>query len=285
MTVGAALDRLAALPGVAPAVEEAREACTQLRWHRALRRRAEEARAEATVRAARSSAALAGARLPVALVRDAARGAAPLPDDPAGRTARGALRALAEVQQHHLDRGAPLQVLARLHVAAAAGLVPDAVLGRPRLPGEEPGDGADLLTAQGDTVPAPAGPALASRLAGIADLVAAPASAPALVVAGLVHAEVATARPFVSGNGVVARALCRAIVVQRGLDPTAVAVWESALLAAGPAYPLALAAYAQGTAEGVADWLTLFARGVVDGAGEGRAVCDVVLAGRLHPER
>ena len=130
-------------------------------------------------------------------------------------------------------------------------------------------------------MPAPEGAALTARLAGLYDLMAAPPSSPALVVAALVHAEIATVRPFVAGNGLVARALCRAIVVGRGLDPTAVAVWEIPLLAAGPRYPLALGAYAAGGSEGVVGWLLFFAQAVVDGAAEGRAVCDAVLAGRL----
>jgi len=69
--------------------------------------------------------------------------------------------------------------------------------------------------------------------------------------------------------------------VERGLDPTGVVVWEAALLAAGPRYPLTLAQYAEGGADGVAAWLLLFAEAVVQGAGEGTAVCDAVLAGRL----
>jgi Fic/DOC family len=278
----AALERLAALPGVSEAVGEAREACTQLRWHPALRRRAAEARTEAGVRAVRASAALAGARFPLDLVRDVARGAAAFPSDASGRAALGVLRAFAEAER--LAPGwerAPLQALARLHVVAAAGLVPDAALGRPRLPGEVPGDGADLLRADGAALAVVDAAEVPGRLAALADLLGAPASVPALVVAALAHAEIATLRPFVAANGVVARALCRALVVGRGLDPTGVAVWESALLAAGPPYPLSLAAYADGTADGVRAWLLLFARAVTDGAGEGRVVADAVLAGRL----
>jgi hypothetical protein len=60
-----------------------------------------------------------------------------------------------------------------------------------------------------------------------------------------------------------------------------VAVWETALLAAGPPYPLALAGYAGGGADGVRAWLLLFARAVTQGAEEGRLVADAVLAGRL----
>ena len=147
---------------------------------------------------------------------------------------------------HRAGSAAPLQVLARLHVVAAAGLVPDDALGRPRLPGEAPGDGADLLRADGSPLPAADPAELPGRLGALADLLAAPAPVPALVVAALAHAEIATLRPFVAANGVVARAVCRALLVGRGLDPSGVAVWEAALLAAGPPYPLALAGYAAG---------------------------------------
>jgi hypothetical protein len=276
--VAGALGRLAALPGVADAVGAARDACTELRWHPALRRRSAEARAEATVRAARCSAALDGARFPVDLVRDAARGAASLPDDAAGRAALGALRALSQAQQlEPTVSRAPAQALARLHVAAAAGLVPDDALGRPRTADETPGDGLLAETA------APGGTALTMRLAGLAEVLGAPAESPALVVAALAHAEIATARPFVAANGVVARALTRAVVIGRGLDPMGVVVWEAGHLAAGPAYATALAAYASGEPDGVAHWLRHCAQAVLDGASEGRAICDAVLAGRLTP--
>src|SRR3954470_16966629 len=169
----AALERLAGLPGVPAAIDEARQACTELRWHPALRRRADQVRAEAGMRAVRASAALAGARFPVALVRDVARGAATFPQDAArrhapGRTALGALRAHAEAQA--LSPGwerAPLQALARLHMVAAAGLVPDAALGRPRGPAEAPGDGADLLTAAGRPLAVVDAAQVPARLAGV----------------------------------------------------------------------------------------------------------------------
>jgi hypothetical protein len=269
-----ALAQLVALPGVDDAVQAAREACTALRWHPALRKRTAEARAEATIRAARCSAALEGARYPVALIRDVARGAATLPDDASGRLAGGALRALSQARQlEQTIATAPSQALARLHVAAAAGLLADAELGRPRL--GLPGDGI------GEPAQAPTGPALQDRLAGISALLAAPAEAPALVVAALVHAEVITARPFSAGNGVVARAVARAVMIGRGLDPMGVVVWEAAHLDAGPKYVQALLGYASGRPDGVADWLVHCADAVIKGAGEGTVICDAVLAGRV----
>lgn len=278
----AALEHLAAAPGVPESIEAARDACVGLRMHQALRRRAAEARAEATVRAARCSAVLAGAQVPVSLVRDVARGRAGFPDDASGRTAQGALRALAEAERLGVTwQQAPLQALARLHTAACAGLVDDALLGRPRPAGARPGDGADLSDVAGGPLPAPDGDQLTGRLESLAGLMRAPESAPALLVAALVHAEVAVARPFAAGNGVVARALCRSVVVARGLDTTGTVVWEAPLLAAGPAYPRALSAYATGSPAGVVGWIRMFAELVRAGAGEARAVCDAVLAGRL----
>ncbi len=101
-------------------------------------------------------------------------------------------------------------------------------------------------------------------------------------MAALVHAEIATVRPFVRGNGLVARAVERAVIRASGLDPTGVAVAEVGHRSAGPgAYLGALAAYASGSPQGVALWLTHCAKAVVVGAQEGGRIADAVLAGRL----
>jgi hypothetical protein len=103
-----------------------------------------------------------------------------------------------------------------------------------------------------------------------------------LVVTAVVHAEVVSSRPFVRGNGVVARALSRAVVHARGLDPTGVAVVEAGHAAqGGPAYLGALAAYATGSTDGVRLWLEHCADAVVAAAHAGEEVCDAVRAGRL----
>lgn len=62
------------LPGVRAAVERARTACEELRWHEAFRRRWREVRAEADVRAARAGAAVDGARVPLDVLRGVATG-------------------------------------------------------------------------------------------------------------------------------------------------------------------------------------------------------------------
>ena len=120
-----AVTRLAELPGIPEQVEAAREACTRLRWHQALRRRIPEAAAESRVRGARRPAASSrGRSVPVDVVRDIVRGAStwsPTPD-PVEVTMRGVLAATAETE-HVLGvvLTAPLQALARLHTAAASG--------------------------------------------------------------------------------------------------------------------------------------------------------------------
>ena len=272
------LNALAALPGVPEQTAAAREACTQLRWHEALRRRIPEAAAESRVRGAQASAALEGANLPVDVIRDLMRGARAWPErpDPVERVAQGVVQATAETEHvQSMLRTAPLQALARLHVAAAAGLVETDQLGRPRQEGEECRELVDLG-------PAPGPEALQARLRGLVDVLLAGEGAPAVVVAALVHAEIAHARPFVRGNGGVARAMERAVIQASGLDPTGVVVPEVGHgRGGGPAYLGALAAYGTGTREGVALWLAHCCEAVVAGAAEGRAICDAVRAGRL----
>ena len=274
-----ALRRLSELPGVPEKVAAAREACERLRFHEALRRRIPEAAAESRVRGAQASAALEGATVPLDLVRDVVRGAAawPVHPDPVQQVARGAVQATVETERvRALATTAPLQALARLHVAAAAGLVDDAQLGRPRTGDEQSAELTDLG-------PAPAPPEVAARLDGLVEVLTASGSGvPALVVAAVAHAEVCTVRPFTRGNGVVARALERAVVQAAGLDPTGVAVTEAGhATQGGPAYLGALAAYGTGSPEGLGLWLGHCADALVAAAREGERVCDAVRAGRL----
>ncbi len=271
------LNALLALPGVTDATEQARGACTQLRWHQALRRRIPEAAAESRVRGARASAALDGAEVDVAVVRDLMRGAVGWPDDPdpVESTLRAAVQATAEVEHVQSLLGtAPAQALARLHVAAGTPLLPAAQVGRPRQDGEDSAELTELGPAPG---PAEAG----HRLAGVSDLVLSLPSAPAVLIAALAHAEVAAARPFVRGNGLVARSLERAILTSSGLDPTGVVVPEAGHHGQGAAYLGALTAYVSGSSAGVRLWLQHSAQSVIIGAQEGHRIADAVLAGRL----
>lgn len=272
---------IASWPKVEPLLDQAREACTALRWHQALRRRIPEAAAESRVRGAHASAELDGARSSLATVRDLMRGALDRSTqrDPAQLTVLAAVQATAESEHvGGLVRTSGAQVLARLHTAAGSLLLPQDQLGRPRRAGETSPEFTEL----GDP---PADPdEIQARLRGIVDLMSL-VDVPSLVVASLVHAEIVTVRPFVRGNGLVARALERALTKSSGLDPTGVAVPEKGHHTVGQtAYLGALTAYGTGSAAGVGLWVQHCARAMIIGAQEGNRIADAVLVGRLSPE-
>jgi len=282
VTVADPVQALAGLPGVGEQVVAARAACDELRWHPAMRRRAAECRVEAGVWVARCSAALEGARLPVPVVRDAVRGAVLLPSDAVGSVVMGAVRAAAEADRlgGHGARSvtlSPWQALVRLHVATASHVLDESAVGRPRVGDEVPLDGG-VSTAAGAQACAAAD--LGSRLEGLSALLSRTTGAPVPVLAAVVEAELLVLQPFLAGNGVVARALSRALVVGRGVDPTGVAVPEAALLADPPGHARALSGYASGTADGVAHWLRFRCRALAIGATQGVVIADAVLAGR-----
>ena len=286
-------DPLAALvsrPVVVDAVAAARQACTELHWHPALRRRTAEVRTEACVRAAAASAELDGVRLPLAQVRamvaptgptgghvvGAADAVAPV-DALDGRVAvdrldavdavvRGALRAT--LAAFDLARGldrAPAQVVARLHTLAAADLVGLADQSGP---------------VGGGSLGRPAVSA-AGRVQGLVRLLAGGTHAPGLVLAALAEAELTVTGAFTPSGGVVARALARTVVVASGLDPHGVVVPERHGLTDRPGREAALAGYATGDVDGVEAWVLWWAEAVVTGAGHGRRVAEEVMAGRL----
>lgn len=239
---------VAALPGVVDVVGAARDAVDRLTAHGVLRLRQADATAETALRGARASAALEGADVEL----DALRSGAAFDDPDAGPTARAAVRLSAELGLVASTWAkAPRQALARLHVVAAA----DAVADR-------------------DALGRPASAAAAARLDQLADLLIAPTAAPAVVVAALVHGEILAANAFGWGNGLVARAACRLVLIGRGVDPKAIASPDVGHVELGlTEYQVALAGYVGGTAEGVAGWVRHCARALLLGAREGTAVC------------
>ncbi|NYE00156.1 hypothetical protein BJY21_001340 [Kineosphaera limosa] len=275
---------VAAWPRVATACAAAREAGTRLRFHEGLRRRIPEAAAESRVRGAWSSAALDGARVPVEVVRNLVTGrSAWPPGDATWDRVRGAVQVTAEAERVGplLAAGstlAPAQALARLHLAAAEPLGPASALGRPR--GSAAGSEAPHGPTEFAMLPAPPsdpGP----RLAMLGEVLAAP-DVPALLVAALVHAEVALVRPFVGGNALVARAAERAVLTARGLDATGVAVPEFGHAELGPtAYAGALAAFATGSRDGLTVWIEHCGAAFERAVTEGERIADAVRAGRL----
>jgi len=276
--VAGPLSELLRLEGVEAAVDEARETCTALRWHPALRRRIPQAAAESRVRGARSSAALEGAEFAVDVVRDLTRGAVawPQPVGPLEQTLQSAIRATAETERLGSQVcAAPAGALARLHVAAAGGLSGTDGVGRPRVEGQ---DCRELV----EIGQAPGAREAGERMRVVVDLVAARTDESVVLLASIAHAEIACARPFERANAVVGRALERALLIDGGVDPTGVAVPEWGHGRSGAVdYLGALAAYTTGTPDGVRLWLIHCAEAVSAGAQEGGRICDAVLAGRL----
>src|SRR5919107_6342561 len=233
------------LPGVAAAVTRARDALVGVHNHPVNRRGWPATAAEASLRAARASAALDGTVLgPTGDVVD----------DP---VLAGAVR-VAEESGRLLGawRTAPLQALARLHVLAAAGLVPDAQLGRPRQDVE-----------------------VSDRLSLLAGLLTGLTSAPAPVVVAVVHGELLALAPFGSADGVVARAAARLAAVATGLDPKGLAVPEVGHLRRRPEYRAAAAGFAAGTADGVAAWVRHCCAQWEAGAREGLSITEARASG------
>ena len=235
------------LPGVRDAGDAARSAVDRLLGHRVLRRESAGVSTESALRGARASAALEGVDVALADLRAGSVG------DP---VVQGALRVSAGLgSMVETWRRAPGQVLARLHVLAAADLADRAVLGRPA---------------------GSAGP----RLSGLFSLVTGSTTAPAVLVVALVHGELAALAPFGTADGVVARGAGRLTGIARGLDPKAVSVPEVGFAELGrETYARALAGYASGTPEGVAGWLIHCCRATEHGALEGLAICESLLRG------
>jgi hypothetical protein len=247
-SVQASLRPLLELPGVGDAVAAARAAIDEVHRHPAHRRGWAASAAEASVRAARASAAIAGA---VATIPDGGEVTDPL--------LKGALR-VAEATGPLLTtwRRSPLQALARLHVLAAADLVEPEQLGRPV--------GGDAMSARLDML---------SRL--VAEWAAeSSATIPGPVQAAVVHGELLTLAPFGSGDGIVARAAARLSMIGSGLDPKGLVVPEVAYFRAQREYAAAANGFASGVPDRVGAWITFCCRAFETGAREAKAIADAV---------
>ncbi len=226
------LSRLASLEGVPSAYAAARDGIDVVLRDRGLRRTSPETTADSLLRGAHASGVLEGSASSLVEVREGA----------GDEVARDAVRVSTELLglAPALSR-TPLQALARIHAVAAAGL-PEEQRGRPR---DE---------------------AAAERLRGIGGLLTGETSAPALLLAAVVHAELVTAAPFASHNGIVARAAERLVLVARGVDEKSLIVPEAGHLALRPAYESNLRGYAEGGPAGVHAWLLYAAEAYAAGA-------------------
>jgi hypothetical protein len=96
----------------------------------------------------------------------------------------------------------------------------------------------------------------------------------------VVHGELLALRPFVSHNGLVARAAERIVLIGAGLDPKAVAPAEVGHAEQGTAeYRAALDGYGAGTGAGMAGWIAHCGRSVELGVRESVAICEAMQRG------
>lgn len=233
------------LPGVAAAAEAARVALGRAHRHRTNLRNWPVTAAEAAVRGARSSSALDGGGVQLDAASDSG--------DPvlagalrAGQALEGGATSLVGVWQR-----APLQALARLHSLAAADLVDERGLGRPRQ-----------------------GPEVSARLDLLTRLVTGGSSVAAPVLAAVAHGELLTVAPFGSADGVVARAVSRLVTIASGLDPHGLGVPEVYWLRRADEYRAAAQGFASGRPEAVGDWLLMCCRALEDGAREALSIAE-----------
>jgi len=251
-----AIDRLMAVADTSAALNAARAEIDALLWRRDVRAAASEYTIASRQWGARDSAALDGADV------------ATVEDSPMGRVLGSAQALTAEVPaQVDTWTRAPLQALARLHAVVAYGHVREEQLGRPRRSDEEPDDPLRL------PIQAPSADEAAVRLTLLARLVSESSEAPALAVAGIVHAELLTARPFTWGSGLLGRAGVRLVLAARGVDPSLFSIPEAGIYQRGrPAYVRALRQYATGEPEPMAGYFAWFADVITLGAQAARPV-------------
>lgn len=315
MSTNALIDACLALAReerVAAASEALYEASAQLRWQEALRKRWREARAEASVRAAVSGAAIEGAVVSAQALREQiatgpkGAGAHASSKDPAWDAATGLWRAHSRLVGYMPDlvgRTRPVvpataQLMATLHrdVAgplAVGGLISEAVVGCPRESGQalenQSLEGAGLLEGgktaftggqllEGGPGPNLGGQELRERLEQIVTLIDTP-NLPALVRVALVHAEMLTVRPFALANGALGRLLVRHLSVRDGLDPTGVSVSDYYAGRVPGAYAEAAQAYASASLEGVVAWIIWQAEALLEGMRQGSELSRAVQAG------
>ncbi len=250
----ASADPLAAVADIAEiaeAADAARDAVDRLLRSRVLRRQSATVSVEAGLRSARASAALAGVDIPLEELRQHGS------SDP---IVQGALRISAELGAlRETFVRAPRQVLARLHVLAAADLTAPEQLGRPR-------EGDDAA-------------AVSRRIGALAELLAQPTKAPAVVVAAVVHGELLALRPFAQANDLVARGAARLVLLARGLDPKALTSPDVGHFELREQYASAAQAYAGGGQEGLTVWVTHCCRALELGARDSLAICEALARG------
>lgn len=214
------IERMLGWEGVPSGLAAARDGIDAVLRDRGLRRTSPEQTVESLLRGALASAQLAGS--------------AATPEEIRAGTGDEVAAAAVRVSGELLALGprlfvAPLQVFARLHSVAAGGV--------------------------GERIGQPKDADAATRLRTLGDLLTGRGDAPALLLAAVVHAEIAAIEPFASYNGIVARAAERLVIVAAGVDEKSLVVPEAAHLRLQGPYQSNLRGYRDGGIAGQHSWL------------------------------
>lgn len=244
----AELNLITSQPDVSDLVAKAVAGVDAIYMERGLNRA--EAAEKSLMRGGWATAAMEGAEYPWAEMASLEEAR----DEPLVAVVRAAMRATTAATGAVGDRAlGAFGVIAKIGAAAGSGFVNEAMLGQPRVDSivDDPlhiGQLPDVIE-------------MHQRLGAIARLWSAPTEVSALVLSGVIHAELALARPFVWGSGLVARAVPRYLFMSRGLDPAGVLSPEMALWRAGrTSYVRALQARERSLSDWVKWWLQTQAR-------------------------
>jgi hypothetical protein len=235
------------LADVRIAFDDARLAVDDAMRHPVLRRSGGPVAAEIGLRSAVASAALEGNPHDLELVRDG------LVTDP---VLQGALRVNGSLDGlTAIWLRAPRQALAKLHLLAARGSIPDDELGRPRTD-----------------------PVISMRLDGLAQMVADASGGSVLLMAAVVHGELLALDAFAGPSGVVARGAARLALIAGGFDPRGLLAVDVGHLDRQPEYVGAAGAFATGTPDGLRSWFKHYAAAVTEAAALITAIGDAFVA-------
>ncbi|MCW2847106.1 MAG: hypothetical protein JWR90_1080 [Marmoricola sp.] len=218
---------LSELEGVPSAFAATRDGVDVMLRDRGLRKSTPEQTAESLLRGAHASAVLEGSASSMEDLRA----------DAGDAVAQAALRVSTEVLSLVPVLGrSPAQAFARLHALTG---------------GPAPGQ--------------PISPEKTDRLQSLSRTMLS-TTAPAMIVAALVHADLMAAQPFADRNGIVARAAERLVLVARGVDPASLVVPEAGHLALRAEYESNLRGYRDGGRNGLHGWLLYAAQAQAKGA-------------------
>lgn len=250
------LEPLAYLPGVEEAVDKANDYIARVHRHPANLRGWDVTGAESVLRGARASAQLDG-------------GTPWLPED--GQVEdpilAGSLRAAEMLAPDGITetqttwRRAPLQVIARINAVASPQMSDEAFRAKAAGSAEFLVPGRPKRDADG-------------RLQLLGRLISGGTKVNSVVLSAIIHGELLALSPFADANGVTARACSRLATISGGLDPRGLGVPEVWWNRRREEYRAKAAGFAEGTAEGVAEWIIFHAEGLSEGSLEAKSIAD-----------